>query len=67
MRSIVSVPWVLAEFRHNRIVQSPRELFQCMSATQRKVRSREDDNYSNWAIINYGVYKGLIIFLACCK
>ena len=23
-----------------------------MSATQRKVRSREDDNYSNWAIIN---------------
>ena len=30
-----------------------------MSATQRKVRSPEDDNYSNWAIINYGVYKGL--------
>ena len=30
-----------------------------MSATQRKVRSRENDNYSNWAIINYGVYKGL--------
>ena len=29
------------------------------SATQRKVRSREDENYSNWAIINYGVYKGL--------
>ena len=25
----------------------------------RKVRSREDDNYSNWVIINYGVYKGL--------
>ena len=23
------------------------------------MRSREDDNYSNWAIINYGVYKGL--------
>ena len=30
-----------------------------MSTTQRKVRSREDDNYSNWVIINYGVYKGL--------
>ena len=30
-----------------------------MSATQRKVKSREDDNYSNWAIISYGVYKGL--------
>ena len=30
-----------------------------MSATQRKVRSREDDNYSNWVIINYGVCKGL--------
>ena len=30
-----------------------------MSATQRKVRSRENDNYSNWAIISYGVYKGL--------
>ena len=30
-----------------------------MSAAQRKVRSREDDNYSNWAIISYGVYKGL--------
>ena len=30
-----------------------------MSATQRKVRSREDDNYSNWAIISYGVYKRL--------
>ena len=30
-----------------------------MSATERKVRSREDDNDSNWAIINYGVYKGL--------
>ena len=25
----------------------------------KKVRSREDDNYSNWVIINYGVYKGL--------
>ena len=35
------------------------ELFQRMSATQRKVRYREDDNYSNWVIINYGVYKGL--------
>ena len=34
-----------------------------MSATQRKVRSREDDNYSNWAIISYGVYKGLSYFL----
>ena len=30
-----------------------------MSTTQRKVRSSEDDNYSNWVIINYGVYKGL--------
>ena len=30
-----------------------------MSTTQRKVRSREDDNYSNWVIINYGVNKGL--------
>ena len=30
-----------------------------MSTTQRKVKSREDDNYSNWVIINYGVYKGL--------
>ena len=30
-----------------------------MSATQRKVRSHENDNYSNWAIINYGVYKRL--------
>ena len=30
-----------------------------MSTAQRKVRSREDDNYSNWVIINYGVYKGL--------
>ena len=30
-----------------------------MSTTQRKVRSREDDNYLNWVIINYGVYKGL--------
>ena len=30
-----------------------------LSTTQRKVRSREDDNYSNWVIINYGVYKGL--------
>ena len=30
-----------------------------MSRTQRKVRSREDDNYSNWVIINYGVHKGL--------
>ena len=30
-----------------------------MSATQRKVRSPENDNYSNWAIINYGVHKGL--------
>ena len=29
-----------------------------MSATQRKVRAREGDNYSNWAIISYGVYKG---------
>ena len=35
------------------------ELFQRMSATERKVRSREDDNYSNWAIISYGVCKGL--------
>ena len=34
-------------------------IIQRMSATQRKVRSREDDNYSNWAIINYGVYTGL--------
>ena len=25
----------------------------------KKVRSREDDNYSNWVMINYGVYKGL--------
>ena len=25
----------------------------------KKVKSLEDDNYSNWAIINYGVYKGL--------
>ena len=41
--------------RHNRIVQSPQR----MLATQKKVRSREDDNYSNWAIINYRVYKGL--------
>ena len=30
------------------------ELFQRMSARQRKVRSREDDNNSN-SIINYGV------------
>ena len=30
-----------------------------MSATQKKVRSREDGNYSNWAIISYGVYKEL--------
>ena len=30
-----------------------------MSATQRKVRSREDDKYSKWAIISYGVYKEL--------
>ena len=30
-----------------------------MSATQRKVRSCENDNYSNWVLINYGVYKGL--------
>ena len=63
-----SVPEVLAEFRHNRIVQSPHEnYFNVMSAAQRKVRSREDDNYSNWAIISYGVYKDFIIFLACCK
>ena len=25
----------------------------------KKVRSREDDNYSNWAVINYRVSKGL--------
>ena len=25
----------------------------------KKVRSREDDNYSDWAIISYGVYKRL--------
>ena len=37
---VKSVSWTLAEFRHNRIVQSP----QPMSATQRKVRSREHDN-----------------------
>ena len=34
-------------------------IIQRMSTIQRKVRSREDDNYSNWVIINYGVYKGL--------
>ena len=35
-----------------------------MSAKQRKVRSREDDNYSNWAIISYNDF---IILLACCN
>ena len=54
-KGLQSVSWSLAEFRHNKIVQSPHD----MSTTQRKVRSREDDNYSNWVIINYGVYKGL--------
>ena len=53
---VQSVSWSLAEFRHNKIVQSPHENYFTMSTTQRKVRSREDDNYSNWVIINYGVY-----------
>ena len=58
--TLQSVSWSLVEFRHNKIVQSPNEnYFQHMSTTQRKVRSHEDDNYLNWVIINYGVYKGL--------
>ena len=48
------------QFRHNKIVQSPHEnYFKVCRQHKRKVRSREDDNYSNWVIINYGVYKGL--------
>ena len=44
---------------HKDRVITSSELFQYMSATQRKVRSHEDDNYSNWAIISYGACKGL--------
>ena len=29
----------------------------------KKSETRENDNYSNWAIISYGVYKGLNYFL----
>ena len=42
-------PWVLAEFCHNRIVQSPHDLriISTYVGNTKKVRSREDDNYSN--------------------
>ena len=40
-RPMPSVPWTLAELRHNRIVQS---ILQHMSAIQRNVRSREDED-----------------------
>ena len=29
----------------------------------KKSETRENDNYSNWAIISYGVYKGLYYLL----
>ena len=64
---IKSVPWTLAEFRPNRIVQSPREHFNVMSATQRVVRSCEDDDYSN-STNKYGLLKtDRVSCLTCCK
>ena len=44
-----SIPWILEEFRHNRMVQSPHESY-CVGNTQ-KVRFRKEVDYSN-AIIN---------------
>ena len=39
-----SVSWSLAEFRHNKIVQLPREnCFKVCRQLQRKVRSRKHD------------------------
>ena len=39
-----SVSWILAEFRHNKIVQLPREnCFNVCRQLQRKVRSRKHD------------------------
>ena len=42
--NLQSVSWSLAEFRHNRIVQLPREnCFNVCRQLQRKVRSRKHD------------------------
>ena len=53
LTDLQSVSWSLAEFCHNKIVQSPHENYFNIC------RQHKDDNYSNWVIINYGVYKGL--------
>ena len=43
--SLKSILWILADFRHNRIVQSPHENYlNVCRAAHRKVRSSEDDN-----------------------
>ena len=58
--NLQSVRWVLAEFRHNRIVQSPHEnYFNVCRQHKEKWDLVKMTSYSNWAIINYGVYKGL--------
>ena len=55
-----SVSWSLAEFRHNRIVQSPHEnYFNVCRQHKEKWDLVKMTSYSNWAIIGYGVYKGL--------
>ena len=43
-KDLQSVSWILAEFRHNKIVQFPREnCFNVCRQLQRKVRSRKHD------------------------
>ena len=41
--SVKSVPWTFAEFRHNRIVQSPHENYFNVCRQNKEVRSHEDD------------------------
>ena len=51
---IKSVPWTLAEFRHNRMVQSPHENYFNVCRQHKKVGSHEDDNNSNFTV-KYGL------------
>ena len=45
-----SFQWTLAEFRHNRIVQSPHDNYFNVCQKHKKVRSCGDDDYSNSTI-----------------
>ena len=56
----MSVPWVLAEFRHNRIVQSPHENYFKVCRQHKEKRSREDVKLDNQL---WGVKRTLSYFL----